>query len=40
MSLGSDPEFQAMEAAIASLGHLLVVKLKAMEERQEGNLPG
>ena len=40
MSLGSDPEFQAMEEAIACLGRLLVVKLKAMEERQEANPPG
>ena len=39
-SLGSDPEFQAMEEAIASLGRLLVVKVKAMEERQEENQPG
>ena len=40
MSLGLDPEFQAMEEAIASLGRLLVVKLQKMEERQEENLPG
>ena len=40
MSLGLDPEFQAMEEAIACLGRLLVVKLKAMEERQEENPPG
>ena len=39
-SFGSDPEFQAMEEAIASLGRLLVVKVKAMEERQEENQPG
>jgi hypothetical protein len=32
MSLGSDPEFQATEDAIASLGRLLVVKLQAMEQ--------
>jgi hypothetical protein len=37
MSLGSDPEFQAMEDSIASLGRLLVVKLQAMEQ---ANLPG
>ncbi len=41
MSLGLDPEFQAMEDSIASLGRLLVVKLQAMEQRhQEENLPG
>ena len=40
MSLGSDPEFQAMEDSIASLARLLVVKLKAMEERQEENQRG
>ena len=40
MSLGSDPEFQAMEDSIASLGRLLTVKLQKMEERQEENLPG
>tara|TARA_B110000008_G_scaffold217141_1_gene216688 strand:- start:136 stop:273 length:138 start_codon:yes stop_codon:yes gene_type:complete len=41
MSLGFDPEFQAMEDSIASLGRLLVVKLQKMEERhQEENLPG
>ena len=41
MSLGSDPEFQAMEDSIASLGRLLVVKLQAMEQRhQEENPPG
>ncbi|MAV55744.1 MAG: hypothetical protein CMJ28_07300 [Phycisphaerae bacterium] len=40
-SLGFDPEFQAMEDSIASLGRLLVVKLQAMEQRhQEENLPG
>ena len=37
MSLGFDPEFQAMEDSIASLGRLLVVKLQKMEERQEEN---
>jgi hypothetical protein len=41
MSLGLDPEFQAMEDSIASLGRLLVVKLQAMEQRhQEENPPG
>lgn len=35
MSLGSDPEFQAMEEAIASLGRLLVVKLQAMEDAKD-----
>ena len=41
MSLGLDPEFQAMEDSIASLGRLLVVKLQAMEQRRrEENLPG
>jgi hypothetical protein len=41
MSLGLDPEFQAMEDSIESLGRLLVVKLQAMEERhQEESPPG
>jgi hypothetical protein len=40
MSLGLDPEFQAMEDSIASLGRLLIVKLQAMEQRQEENPPG
>ena len=40
MSLGSDPEFQAMEDSIASLGRLLTVKLQKMEERREENLLG
>ena len=35
MSLGSDPEFQAMEEAIESLGRLLVVKLQALEEAKD-----
>ena len=35
MSLGSDPEFQAMEESIASLGRLLVVKLQAMEDAKD-----
>ena len=40
MSLGSDPEFQAMEDSIASLARLLTVKLQKMEERQEENQLG
>ena len=35
MSLGSDPEFQAMEDSIASLARLLVVKLQAIEDAKD-----
>ena len=34
-SLGFDPEFQAMEDSIASLGRLLVVKLQAIEDAKD-----